>query len=56
MYKSLLCFILVTGLLDWGYAVEADVNKLQTFQNKVLRKTKFLSVTPICHINGKNCN
>jgi hypothetical protein len=37
IYKSLLRSILTYAYPIWGYAANAYKNKLQTFQNKVLR-------------------
>jgi hypothetical protein len=48
IYKSLLCSILTYASPIWGYAANTHRNKLQTFQNKVLRIiTKLPRVTPI---------
>jgi hypothetical protein len=38
----------------WGYVANAYINKLQTFQNKVLRIiTKLPRITPIANIHEK---
>jgi hypothetical protein len=48
LYKSLLRSILTYACPVWGYAAKTYINKLQTFQNKVLRLiTKLPRVTPI---------
>ena len=48
IYKSLLRSILSYASPAWGYAANTHINKLQTFQNKVLRIiTKLPRVTPI---------
>jgi hypothetical protein len=48
IYKSLLRSILTYASPVWGYAADTHINKLQTFQNKVLRTiTKLPRVTPI---------
>jgi hypothetical protein len=48
IYKSLLCSILTYDSPIWGYAVDAYINKLQTFENDALRIiTKLPRVTPI---------
>jgi hypothetical protein len=48
IYKSLIRSILITASPVWGYAAKTHMNKLQTFQNKVLRIiTKLPRVTPI---------
>jgi hypothetical protein len=48
IYKSLLRSILTYTCPVWGYAANTYINKLQTFQNKVLRIiTKLPRVTPI---------
>jgi hypothetical protein len=48
IYKSLIRPILTYACPVWGYAANTYINKLQTFQNKVLRTiTKLPRVTPI---------
>jgi hypothetical protein len=48
IYKSLTRSILTYASPVWGYAAKTHTNKLQTFQNKVLRIiTKLPRVTPI---------
>jgi hypothetical protein len=48
VYKSLLRSILTYASPSWGYAANTYINKLQMFQNKVLRIiTKLPRVTPI---------
>jgi hypothetical protein len=48
IYKTLLRSILIYACPVWGYAANTYINKLQTFQNKVLRIiTKLPRVTPI---------
>jgi hypothetical protein len=48
IYKSLICSILTYASPVWGYAAKTYINKLQTFQNKVIGIiTKLPRVTPI---------
>ena len=48
IYKSLIRSILTYAAPAWGYAAKTHINKLQLFQNKVLRIiTKLPRVTPI---------
>jgi hypothetical protein len=48
VYKSLLRSTLTHALSAWGYAANTYINKLQKFQNQVLRmKTKLPGITPI---------
>jgi hypothetical protein len=48
IYKSIIRSILTYASLVWGYAAKTYMNKLQTFQNKVLRIiTQLPRVTPI---------
>jgi hypothetical protein len=48
IYKSLIRSIMAHASPMWGYAAKTHMNKLQTFQNKVLRIiTKLPRVTPI---------
>lgn len=48
IYKSLIRSILTYAAPVWGYAAKSHINKLQIFQNKVLRIiTKLPRVTPI---------
>jgi hypothetical protein len=48
IYKSLLRSMMTYACPVWGFAAPSHINKLQTFQNKVLRLiTKLPRVAPI---------